>query len=71
MINNNLLTNLQHGFVRGKSCQSNLVSMINILTDAIEHKLEVGLVYTVFDSVPYRKPIHKLKKYGISDQLLI
>ena len=71
MINNNLLTNLQHGFVRGKSCQSNLLSMINILTDAIEHKLEVGLVYTVFDSVPYRKPIHKLKKCGISDQLLI
>ena len=30
MMNNNLLKNLQHGFVPGKSCQSNLLSMFNI-----------------------------------------
>ena len=48
MINNNLLTNLQHGFVPGKFCQSNLLSMLNIFTDAIEHNLKVGLVYLDF-----------------------
>ena len=44
MINNNLLINLQHGFVPGKSCQSDLLSMRNILTDAIEHNLELDLL---------------------------
>ena len=69
MINNNLHTNLQHGFVPGKSCQSNLLSMLNISTDAIEHNTEVDLVYLdfakAFDSVPHRQVIHKLEKYGI------
>ena len=70
IINNNLLTNLQHGLVPGKFCQSNLLSMLNILTDAVEHKLEVDLVYLdfakAFDSVPCGKLIHKLEKYVIS-----
>ena len=75
MINNNLLANLQHGFVPGKSCQLILLSMLSILTDVIEHGHEVDLVYLdfakVFDSVPHRKLIHKLEKYGISAQLLL
>ena len=31
MISNNLLANIQHGFVPGKSCQSNSLSMLKIL----------------------------------------
>ena len=72
MINNNLLTNLRHGFVPGKSCQSNLLSMLNILTDATKHNLEVDLVSLdfdkAFDSVPHKKLIYKLEIYGISGQ---
>ena len=72
---NNFLTNLQHGFAPGKSCQSNLLSVLNILIDAIEHNLEIDLAYLdfakAFDSVPHKKLIHKLEKYGIRDQLLL
>ena len=75
MINNNLLTNLQHGFVRGEYCQLNLLSMLTILTDAIKHNLEVDLVYLdfpkAFDSIPHRKLIHILEKNGVSGQLLL
>ena len=75
IINNNLLTNLQHDFVPGKSCQSNLLFMLNILTGVIEHNLKVDLVYLdfymAFDYVPHRKLIHKLEKYGISGHLLL
>ena len=63
MINNNLLTNLQHLLVPGKFCKSNLLSILNTLTDATEHCLEVDLVYLdfamAFDLVPHRKLIHK------------
>ena len=59
MINNNLLTNLQHVFVPGKSCKPNLLSMLNILTHAIERSLEVDLVYLdfaeAFDMVAHSK----------------
>ena len=75
MKNNNLLTNIQHGFAPRKSCQANLLSMPKILTDAIEQKFEVDLVYLdfakAFDSVPHVKLIHELEKYGVSGQLLI
>ena len=58
MINNNLVTNLQHRFVSGKSCQSNLLSILNILTDANEHSPELDLDYIdfvkAFDSVRHR-----------------
>ena len=75
MINNIILTYLQHDSVPGKSYQSNLLSMINILIDATEHNLKVDLVYLefakVFHLVPHRNLIHKLEKYGISGQLLL
>ena len=71
MINYNLLTNLQHDFVPGKSCQSNLLSMLNILTGATEHNLIYLDFAEAFDSVPNRKFIHKLQKYGISGLLLL
>ena len=75
MINNNLFINLQHGFLPGKLRQSNLLSMLIILTNAIEHNLKIDLVYLkfvkAFDLVPHRKVIHELEKYGTSGHLLL
>ena len=62
MISNKLLTNIQHGFVPGKSCQSSLLLMLNFLTESIENGTDVELVYLdfakAFDSVPYNKLIY-------------
>ena len=75
MINNNLFINLQHGFLPRKLCQSNLLSMLIILTNAIEHNLNTDLVYLkfvkAFNLGPHRRLIHELGKYGTSGHLLL
>ena len=72
IINNNVITILQQNFAPGKSCQSNLLSMLNILTDATKHNHEVDLVSLdfakAFNSAPHKKLVYKLEIYGISGQ---
>ena len=74
-VSNKLLTNLQHGFVPRKSCQSNLLLMFNFLTESIENGTDANLVYLdfakAFDSVPHNRLICKLYNYGISGNLLL
>ena len=75
MVSNKLLTNLQHGFVPGKSCQSNLLLMLNFLTKSIENGTYAYLVYLefakAFDSVQHNRLICKFHNYGISGNLLL
>ena len=74
-VNNKLLANLQHGFVSGKSCQTNVLLMLNFLTELIENGTDADLVYLdcakAFDSVPQNRLICKLYNYGISGNLLL
>ena len=75
MVSNKLLTNLQHGFVLEKSCKSNLLLMLNFLTESIGNGTDADLVYLdfvkAFDSVPHNRLICKLYNYGISGNLLL
>ena len=76
MVRNKLfLTNLQHGFVSGTSCQSNLILMLNFLTELIENEADADLVYLdfakAFDSVSNDRLICKLHNYDISGNLLL
>ena len=44
MVSNKLLTNLQHRFVPGQSFQSNLLLMLNFLTESIENGTDADIV---------------------------
>ena len=72
--NNNIITSLQHGFLPGRSCQSNLLIMLNCLTEAIDRGIITDVIYLdfakAFDSVPHNRLIYKLSKYGITGNLL-
>ena len=75
MINNNLLTNLQHRFFPGKCCQYNFLLIMNFVADSIENETDTDLFYLDFskasDSVPHNRLIPKLHNYGISGNLLV
>ena len=73
----NLLCYQQHGFVKQKSCTTNLLETIDIVSKALNQKKEknsVDVVYLdfakAFDTVPHKRLLTKLEAYGISGILL-
>lgn len=69
-----LISESQHGFVKSRSTQTNLVSYVDFLSDCLDKKLQVDAIYTdfskAFDSVSHKLLFHKLKIYGFSGRLL-
>ena len=72
---NNILSNLQHGFRSGHSCESQLVITMNDLLEAFNDKDQVDLIILdfskAFDMVPHQKLLHKFRIYGIDGKLNI
>ena len=72
--NNNIITSLQHGFLPGRSCQSNVLIILNCLTEAIGKGIITDVIYLdvtkAFDLVPHKRIIYKVSKYGITSNLL-
>ena len=74
VFNNNIITSLQHGFLPGRPCQSNLLIMLNCLTDAIDRGIVTDIIYKdfakAFDSILHNRLVYKLSKFDISSNLL-
>ena len=72
--NSNIITSFQHGFLPGGSCQSNLLIMLNYLTEVIDRGIITDVIYLdfakAFDSVPHNRFIYKLSRYSITGNLL-
>ena len=71
---NNLIISEQHGFVPKKSCCTNLLETMEILTQAIEDGHPIDIIYLIFskafDTVAHRRLIIKLPTFGIVDKML-
>ncbi|KAG6935017.1 hypothetical protein G0U57_015760, partial [Chelydra serpentina] len=61
---------LQHGFTKGRSCQTNLISFFEKVTDFLDKGNAVDLIYLdfskAFDTVPHEELSVKLEKMGIN-----
>jgi ribonuclease P/MRP protein subunit RPP40 len=71
---NNLMTNTQHGFRKGKSPQTNLIEFLNETTKWLDENHDFDIIYLdfakAFDKVCHKRLIVKLETIGITGNLL-
>ena len=71
---NNLIVKQQHGFVRNKSCVTNLLETLDILTETLNRGFVAIIIYLdfekAFDKVSAEALLLKLSKYGFNGNIL-
>ena len=71
---NGLLKGTQHGFRKGRSCLTNLLSILDRITEELDNSGSVDVIYLdfakAFDKVPHQRRSRKLDVYGVSGGLL-
>ena len=74
LIDNNLLSNDQFGFCKGRSCVSQLLVTIKEWMSNLDKGIPTDSIYLdfskAFDTVPHQRLLIKLEGYGISDHVL-
>ena len=72
--NNKILYNLQHGFKKARSCETQLVDFIQELAKRNNCSKQTGLIIMdftkAFDKVPHCRLLYKLKFYSIQKNIL-
>ncbi|CAM4578709.1 unnamed protein product [Lepidochelys olivacea] len=67
--NNKVINNSQHGFVKNKLCQNNLIAFFDRVTNLVDRWEVVDVVYLdfskAFDTVSHDLFINKLRKYNL------
>ena len=65
MEENNLFSKAQHGFITGRSCSTQLLELMEELTETLDSNGDVDIIYidfkNAFDKVPHKR---LLKKFG-------
>ena len=65
---------LQHGFLRGKSTVTQLLSVFHEISSHLDNAGQTDVIYLdfskAFDSVPHHLLIYKLKSFGFNGSLL-
>jgi len=69
------LTSQQHGFMKGRSCLTNLLETFESWTSALDEGFGIDVIYLdyrkAFDTVPHQRLIHKLSQIGITGKVLV
>jgi len=74
LLQNNLLSNKQYGFIKRKSTSLQLLQLMDKWTEYLEIGSQIDVIYTdfekAFDKVPHARLVSKLKSYGITKTLI-
>ena len=69
-----LLRGTQHGFRKGRSCLTNLLTFLDRVTEELDDGGSLDVIYLdfakAFDKVPPHRLLQKLEGYGVSGRLL-
>ncbi|PKU48587.1 rna-directed dna polymerase from mobile element jockey-like [Limosa lapponica baueri] len=64
----------QHGFMKGRSCQTNLISFYDKMTQLLGEGKAVDVIYLdfqkAFDTVPHRILVEKLAAHGLGEHTI-
>ena len=73
LIEHNLITRHQHGFLKRHSTSTNLLESLNDWTISMSNQKSITVAYidfkSAFDSISHPKLLLKLSSYGITDTL--
>lgn len=71
---NNLFSNKQYGFIKGRSTVLQLLKIMDDWTEMLEHGGQIDVIYTdfekAFDKVPHNRLISKLHSYNINADII-
>jgi hypothetical protein len=74
MIENNLFSDKQYGFIKGRSTTLQLLHMLDKWTDVLDQGEQLDAIYfdymKAFDTVPHARLLHKIKGYGIGAHII-
>ena len=70
---NNLFSKAQHGFITGRSCSTQLLELMEEITETLDSNGDVDLIYLdfkkAFEKVPHKCLLKKLWGYGIGGKV--
>ena len=73
MEQNNLFSPYQHGFIPGKSCITQLLEILEEITDALDQGYDIDIIYVdytkAFDKIQHNRLPKKLWGYGIRGKI--
>ena len=71
---NNLFSEYQYGFIKGRSATLQLLNILDDWTSALNSGKQVEVIYTdfakAFDKVPHQRLLIKLRYYGLDNELI-
>ena len=74
LVKHKLINPSQHGFLKARSCLTNLLCFFEEITKLVDEGSPVDIIYLdfqkAFDKVPHQRLILKLKSHGMGDSII-